>query len=146
MGAPERYMPSKNYKIFERAMRRRKRLSCVYDGHPRDLCPIILGHSRGGEERALTFQFAGGSSKGLPRGGQWKCLSLVKASEAELCDGPWIVGSSHTQPQGCVEVVDLDVNPDSPYQPRRTLRPSRPAGKQSPKRVSKRRKGTTRSR
>jgi hypothetical protein len=125
-------LQSKNYKIFERAMRRRKPMLCMYDGHPRALCPIVLGHSSGGEEKALTFQFAGGSRKGLPRGGQWRCLWLAEISEAELCDGPWIAGSRHTQPQGCVEVVDLDVNPDSPYQPRRTLKP--------PKRASKRRK------
>jgi hypothetical protein len=125
-------LQSRTYKIFERAMRRRRPMLCMYDGHPRALCPIVLGHSRAGEEKALTFQFAGGSRKGLPRGGQWRCLRLAKVSEAELYDGRWIAGSRHTQPQGCVEVVDLDVNPDSPYQPRRTLEPS--------KRASKRRK------
>jgi hypothetical protein len=125
-------LQSKNYKIFERAMRRRKPVLCMYDDHARGVCPIVLGHSRAGEEKALTFQFAGGSSSGLPRGGQWRCLRLAEVSEAELCDGPWIAGSRHTQPQGCVEVVDLDVNPDSPYRPRRTLA--------SQKRVTKRRK------
>lgn len=122
-------MRSETYKIFERAMRRRKPMLCMYDGHPRAICPIILGHSRDDEEKALTFQFAGGSSKGLPRGGQWRCLSLARVSKAELCDGPWIEGASHTQPQGCVEVVDLDVNPDSPYQPRRSVEPSKRSGK-----------------
>jgi hypothetical protein len=28
---------------------------------------------------------------------------------------------SHNQPQGCVDVVDLDVNPASPYSPKRRL-------------------------
>jgi len=31
------------------------------------------------------------------------------------------VGDGHSQPQGCVEIVDLDVNPASPYQPKRRL-------------------------
>jgi hypothetical protein len=38
---------------------------------------------------------------------------------ARLREGPWRSGGSHRQPQGCVEEVDLDVNPDSPYEPKR---------------------------
>jgi hypothetical protein len=114
-------MASRTYALFERAMRRRKPLHCMYGGHARELCPIVLGHSREGEEKALTYQFGGRSSSGLPRGGEWRCLLLSKVSGAELQNGPWIAGSSHTQPQGCVEIVDLDVNPDSPYSPQRSL-------------------------
>jgi hypothetical protein len=94
----------------------------MYDGYPRELCAIILGHSQG-QEMALTYQFAGESSRGLPRGGQWRCLRLSKVNDIQLRDGPWIAGSGHTQPQGCVEVVDLDVNPESPYRPRRSVEP-----------------------
>jgi hypothetical protein len=46
---------------------------------------------------------------------------LSEVTDAELSDGPWRTGTSHTQPQGCVEVVDLDVNPESPYRPKRRL-------------------------
>jgi len=99
-------------------MRGRQQIVCEYDGHRREVCPVILGHTRD-EEMALTFQFGGGSKSGLPRGGQWRCLSLSKVRGAELRDGPWLAGSSHSQPQGCVEVVDLDVNPASPYKPKR---------------------------
>ena len=102
-------------------MRTRKQVVCTYEGHRRELCPIILGHSQG-EEKALTYQFGGQSSKGLPAGGAWRCLWLAKAGDAELRDGPWISGASHTQPSHCVEVVDLDVNPASPYSPARTLK------------------------
>ena len=111
-------MPSANYALFEQAMRMRKQVVCRYDGYPRELCPIILGHSQG-QEKVLTFQFGGGSKSGLPPGGEWRCLFLSKVSGAELRDGPWLAGSSHTQPQGCVEIVDLDVNPSSPYRPKR---------------------------
>jgi hypothetical protein len=51
-------MSSRNYTLFERAMRLRKPVFCLYDGYPRELCPIILGHSQG-EEKALTYQFGG---------------------------------------------------------------------------------------
>ena len=114
-------MASRTYALFERAMRLRKPVVCMYGGHPRELCPIILGHSQG-EEKALTYQFGGGSSSGLPRGGEWRCLWLAKVSDIQLRDGPWIAGSSHTQPQGCVAIIDLDVNPSSPYHPKRAIK------------------------
>jgi hypothetical protein len=113
-------VPSPTYQLFARAMAKRKQILCLYDGYPRALCPIILGHSQG-QEKALTFQFGGDSKKGLPPGGEWRCLWLSKVGEAELRDGPWYAGNSHNQPQGCVEVVDLDVNPTSPYSPKRRL-------------------------
>ena len=113
-------MPSRIYLLFERAMRERRPLVCMYDGHPRAVCPIVLGHTDG-EEMALTFQVGGESSSGLPAGGEWRCLSLAKVTAAVLCDGPWRSGDSHAAPQGCVREVDLDVNPASPYHPKRKL-------------------------
>ena len=113
-------MASSEYKLFEHAMRARKQIICTYQGYRRELCPIILGHSQG-REKALTYQFGGESSKGLPRGGAWRCLWLSQVTDAHLRDGAWISGSSHTQPSTCVEDVDLDVNPTSPYAPKRSL-------------------------
>jgi hypothetical protein len=115
-------MPSATYELFAQAIAERRQILCVYDGYPRALCPIILGRTRG-EEMALAYQFAGGSSSRLPPGGQWKCLKLGKIRNAELRDGRWHSGSHHNQPQSCVEDVDLDINPASPYAPRR--RPGR---------------------
>jgi hypothetical protein len=108
-------MPSATYRLFERAIRQRKQVVCLYRRHRRELCPIILGHKKSGEEAALTFQFAGESSSGLPRGGEWRCLLLSDVSDARLRDGRWHSGSSHAQPQSCVDIVDVDVNPRSPY-------------------------------
>jgi hypothetical protein len=113
-------MPSSTYRLFADAMAARKQILCVYDGYPRELCSIVLGHSKG-QEVALVYQFAGGSKSGLPPEGEWKCLHLSKISDARLRDGPWYTGSSHTRAQACVEIVDLDVNPSSPYNPRRRL-------------------------
>jgi predicted DNA binding CopG/RHH family protein len=112
--------PSKEYRLFEQAIRERKQITCTYGGHFRELCPIVLGHTRG-RERALTYQFGGESSKRLPRGGEWRCLSLSEVMDVQLRDGPWFAGDTHSQPQGCVVDVELDVNPDSPYNPRRRL-------------------------
>jgi hypothetical protein len=113
-------MPGAVYRLFAEAMAERKQILCTYDGHRRELCPIILGHSQG-QEKALTFQFGGESSKGLPPGGEWKCLFLAKVSDVQLRDGPWRAGDRHQQRQTCVEIVDLDVNPASPYNPKRRL-------------------------
>lgn len=114
-------MASKVYRLFAEAMTCRKQVVCTYDGHRRELCPVILGH-KDGQEKALTFQFGGHSSKSLPPGGEWRCLFLAKVNDVELRDGPWRTGESHKQPQGCVDVVDFDVNPRSPYSPKRRLR------------------------
>jgi hypothetical protein len=111
-------VPSPVYDLFSQAMATGKQILCRYGGYGRVLCPIILGHSRG-EEKALTFQIGGQSKSGLPAGGEWRCLWLSKVSDVELRDGPLRAGGRHTQPQGCVEIVDLDVNPHSPYNPRR---------------------------
>ena len=113
-------VPSTVYKLFEEAIIHRKQILCTYHGRLRELCPIILGRSQG-REKALTYQFGGQSNKGLPPGGQWRCLWFSEVSNVRLRDGPWHAGDSHNQPQGCVDVVDLDVNPASPYNPKRRL-------------------------
>ena len=113
-------MPSATYRLFAKAMRERKQVICTYRGYAREVCPIILGHSQG-REKALTFQFGGASSSGLPPSGEWRCLLLSEVSDIGLRDGPWFSGVSHLQRQACVEVVDLDVNPKSPYKPNRLL-------------------------
>jgi len=113
-------VPSRAYDLFSQALLAQKQVLCLYDGYPRELCPIILGHSNG-QEKALTYQFGGESRSGLPRAGQWRCLWLDKVSNVQLRDGPWRAGNAHTQPQGCVQTVDLDVNPDSPYNPARRI-------------------------
>ena len=140
----DRAGPSLTYKLFEQAMTERKQIICMYDGHRRELCPIILGHTEG-EEKALTFQFGGEAKGRLPAGGQWKCFWLSGVSDVQLFDGPWHAGSRHSQKQTCVEVVDLDVNPNSPYNPKRRLPGSTTSKtpRQGGKRSTGRRSGKT---
>jgi hypothetical protein len=128
---------SETYRLFERAMTERKQILCTYDGYDRALCPIILGHSSG-EETALTFQFGGESKSGLPPSGDWKCLRLAAVRDVQLRDGAWQAGARHSQEQTCVEIVDLDVNPDSPYSPKRRLQPGPSLAKRSTGRGTKR--------
>jgi hypothetical protein len=117
-----RAMTSPTYRLIALAMQERKQLRCNYEGFARALCPIMLGYKRG-NERVLCFQFAGGASKGLPPGGQWKCFDLAKMTEVELRSGRWHAGTAHSRPQHCIDDVDLDINPESPYAPRRRIKP-----------------------
>jgi hypothetical protein len=71
-------------------------------------------------EKALVFQFAGSNRDGPVRG-EWKCFILAKVKRAHLIDGQWRSEAEHKSAQSCVQDVDLDVNPDSPYNPRRRI-------------------------
>jgi hypothetical protein len=113
-------LPSETYELIARAMAERQQVLCLYKGYQRALCPAILGHTKG-RERTLAYQLAGESSSGLPANGEWKCFQVAEMRNVELRDGEWHSGVQHSARQTCVEVVDLDVNPHSPYQPRRAL-------------------------
>ena len=108
-GKQSEAMPSATYDLFRKAILGERQVACVYDGHPRVLCPVIIGHTRG-EEKALTFQVGGTSRSGLPPGGEWRCLYLSRVSDVRMVDGEWREGERHTAPQRCVEEVDVDVN------------------------------------
>jgi len=82
----------------------------MYGDHARASCPHIPGYAEDGSEAVLVFQFAGGSSRGLPRSGAWRCYYLADVGDLQAHDGTWRAGSSHSQPQPCVRFVDVDVN------------------------------------
>jgi hypothetical protein len=102
-------MTSAAYKLFRQAILEEKQVTCVYNGHYRELCPHIIGHT-GSEEKVLAFQFDGSSSSKLPPRGEWRCLVLANVTDVRLRDGPWRAGGSHRQQQSCVEDIDLDIN------------------------------------
>ena len=102
-------MPCATYNLIRQAILDQKQVTCVYDGHPRVLCPVIVGRTKG-EEKALTFQVGGTSRSGLPPGGEWRCLVVARVRDARLGEGPWREGDRHRAPQSCVEEVDVDVN------------------------------------
>ena len=114
-------MPSASYELIVGAMRERRQVHCVYSGRRREVLPIILGHTSG-REKLLTFQVGGASSKPLAGPGtRWRCLWVDELSELTLEDGPWQTSGPHSEAQSCVQEVDYDVNPDSPYSPRHRL-------------------------
>jgi len=104
--------------LFHRAILGRQQVTCRYQGLYREICPHILGHTDG-MEKALVYQFGGESSRGLPPGGEWRCLNLAGVQDAAPRDGRWHSGGQHSQSQRCVHDVYVDVNTDVPNQPGR---------------------------
>jgi hypothetical protein len=112
---------SGTYALIEQAMRERSRVACVYQGKRGEICPIVLGWTDG-REKVLAYQVGGESSRPL-RGPEtrWRCMWIDEVSEATLVEGAWVSESTHKSSQTCVKDVDLDVNPASPFGPRRRL-------------------------
>lgn len=124
-------MDSPIYELFVRAMIEEKQVACVFKRRPRVLSIIILGHTDG-EERALTWQTGGESSKPLPPGGAWRAVTLAEVTDVHLLDSRPRRGTRKSGEQRWVTDVDLDVNPDSPYHPQRQLEEIRRGRRASP--------------
>jgi hypothetical protein len=101
-------MSSTTYQVFRQAIVKKQQIICTYKGHNREICPHVLGLTNG-REQALSYQFAGQSSSGLPPQGEWRCMKLEDVSNAKAQDGPWHTGAKHTQPQTCVKQIDIEV-------------------------------------
>ena len=110
-------MPSATHALLLDAMREKRQVLCTYQGHQREICPIMLGRT-GLEEKVLVFQFGGTTSKGpMPPPGEWKCFRISEIENAVLRDGRWHAGTEHSAASSCMKMVEYDVNPDSPYHP-----------------------------
>ena len=92
--------------LLRQAIVEKRCVEAVFNGHRRSLCPHVLGR-REGDLRALCFQHAGGSSRGLAPGGDWRCLSLAGLSEVSIVDGRWRT-KPRSQPQHCIEEVEIE--------------------------------------
>lgn len=95
------------YSLVRRAIEAKQQVHATYGGHRRRLCPHVIG-TRDGQPRALFFQFAGGSDRGLPPGGDWRCLPLSGLSAVSVHDGVWHT-RAHSEPQRCVDEIDLEI-------------------------------------
>lgn len=113
-------MDSPIYDLFVRATIEEKQIACIFRGRPRVFSVIILGHTAG-KEVALVWQTGGESSGRLPPGGAWRNVTLSEVTDTRLLDSKQRRGTRKMGKQRWVADVDLDVNPDSPYHPRRQL-------------------------
>jgi hypothetical protein len=110
-------MPSAVQALLLQAMREERPVACTYQGHAREICPVMLGRT-GLEEKVLVFQFGGSTSEGrIPAPGKWKCFRLSEVRDLVLIDGRWHAGTRHTAPSNCMKMIEYDINPASPYSP-----------------------------
>jgi len=98
-----------NYAVLYEAIQNRHSVSATYNGLQREMCPHALGTNKKGGQQCLFFQFAGQSSKGLPPGGEWRCIPIDGLTIVNVYDGPWHTGDNHSKPQTCVANVDISV-------------------------------------
>jgi hypothetical protein len=98
------------------AIVKKKRIEARYKGHPRLLCPHILGYKEG-KEQCLFYQCGGTSASGLgPPGSSrnWRCIPLDGLDEVELRDGAWYTAHNHaSRPQNCVDQIVIQVSDES---------------------------------
>jgi hypothetical protein len=77
------------------------------------MCPHAIGLGPKGNEQALFYQFAGGSSQGdvatLEEKDRWRCLPLSSLQDFEIKDGEWQSTGNHSVPNTCIKDIDLEV-------------------------------------
>lgn len=100
---------SATFDLFLHAAKTRLQVTCRYNGLPREVCPHVIGWGNAGEEMALTYQFGGRSSQGLPPGGDWRCFRLAEVSHATTREGDWHTKHSHKRQEECVKVIKFEV-------------------------------------
>lgn len=97
-----------SYDVLRNAILNKQQVTCMYQGYQRQICPHVIG-LKNGQRKVLAFQFGGGSTSGLRPGGEWRCLFVDQISNEQAHDGPWHTGQSHTEPQTCVDQIDVEV-------------------------------------
>ena len=102
-------MPSAAYSVIRIAMTTKHNVTCMYQGHYREMSVHCIGLSKTHEEQILAFQFGGSSSKGLPPEWQWRCLEVRQITNVLAVAVAWHTGDRHLMPQTCVKQVDFEV-------------------------------------
>jgi hypothetical protein len=94
--------------VLRDAIEKKLSVSATYNGYVREMCPHVLGTKKG-KQHCFFFQFAGQSSKGLPAGGEWRCIPLSGLTVHKVYGGPWHTGEGPLEEQTCVDTVDVQV-------------------------------------
>jgi len=108
---------SPTYDQIRAAMLAKRPISLSYHGYTRKVCAHVIG-LKNGREQVLTFQYGGGSSSGLPPGGQWRCMPVGGIGNVQVLDEPWKTGvTTHQETQTCVDQVDVELWIDASGKP-----------------------------
>ncbi len=101
------------YTMLAEAIAARQQVHARYHGENRVFSPHALGTKRGAAH-VLVFQYAGGSQTGLPPGGEWRCLDVEQLRDARVESGAWRTAPNVFNPQTCLDVIDVLVEPLPP--------------------------------
>ena|ERR1700689_700931 len=99
---------SNAYSLVRQAILDKHQIIATYKGHLREMCPLAIG-MKNGRPQALFFQFGGTSSTGLPPGGEWRCIPIEGLEGTMSRAGDWHSAPNHSQPQTCVDVIDVEI-------------------------------------
>ena len=92
------------------AIRKRQCLSGLYEGLLRHFAPHALGAGIDDTPHVFVFQYAGESSGGLPRAGEWRCFRVDRLSAVRANADRWRTRSNYSlQRQHCLARIDLAV-------------------------------------
>jgi hypothetical protein len=92
------------------AIQKRRCLSGLYKGSLRHFAPHALGTGIDDMPHVFVFQYAGESSGGLPRGGDWRCFRVDNLSAVHTNGERWRTRSNYSlQRQSCLARIDLAV-------------------------------------
>lgn len=97
-----------SYDVLRQAILNKHQVSLTYKDHHREVCPHVIGQ-KNGADKVLTYQFGGTSKSDLPPEGEWRCMFVDEIANAVSHSGPWHTSHLHTQPQTCVDDVDVEV-------------------------------------
>ena len=101
------------YTILAEAIVTKQQVAARYDDEERIFSPHALGTKRG-VLHVLVYQYAGGSTTGLPPGGDWRCLNVDTLREIRLEPGAWRTATNVFNPQTCLDDVSVVADPLPP--------------------------------
>lgn len=100
------------YSLIRRAIIDKDIVVATYHGYAREMCPHAIGYKKG-RQKALLYQFAGGSSSGLGSIGSpdnWRCVFIDELENVSVQPNR---GSWHTADQArrqtCIDEVDVEI-------------------------------------
>lgn len=100
------------FELIWDAIVHKRQVLARYHGHPRVLCPHVLGY-KDGKEHCLFYQVSGTSRSGLgPRGSSenWRCMDLDELDDVSAREGSWYTAHhNHDRPQTCVDQIVIAV-------------------------------------
>jgi hypothetical protein len=101
------------YRLIREAILNHRILAVVYRGSIREVCPHVIGKTKG-LPYALLYQFGGESSSGLEPDGStdnWRCVQINVLSHVAVkkSSSGWHTASNYSVMQNCVDEIDVKI-------------------------------------